>query len=351
MFSTCKKMNIAILLPLKEKYTKISSGAVSLMVNSHLQNSKFRQTTKIYGSENKKMLDKKNFIPITSNKFFFTNFFYVKSFEKMIDPKTEIIEIHNRPKYFFKLKKNFPHIKFCLFFHNNPLDLIGSKSIRERKYLYKKADKLVFLSFWMKNKFFKGFRTSNNKKIKIFYPGVKSIKNFPSKKNIILFVGKLNEAKGFHIFQKALSKFVLKNKSWRAIAVGIEPRREILPNENILELGEVSNKKVLNLISDSKITVACSCWDEPLGRLPIESSSRGSFPVVSNKGGLTETLSNSFSILKKNNSEELLKKIEFLSNNPSTLLKFQKKVFMNFKLSLKNTTEKLDCIRLSLFEK
>ena len=344
-------MNIAILLPLKEKYTKIGSGAVSLMVNSHLKFSKFKNSTKIYGCKTQNTLDKKNFLPIVSNKFFFTNFFYVRSFKKIIDPKTDIVEIHNRPKYFFNLKKKFPHKKFCLFFHNNPLDLIGSKTVKERKYLYQKTDKLVFLSLWMKKNFFKGFKNIKNKKIKIFYPGVDTIKKFPRKKNIILFVGKLNEAKGFHIFQKALSKFVSKNKNWRAIAVGTEPRRKILPNKNILELGEVSNKKVLNLISDSKITVACSCWNEPLGRLPIESSSRGSFPIVSKKGGLTETLSNKFSILKNNNSNELLKKIEYLFNNPSKLLKLQKKVFVNFKLSLKSTTKELDYIRLSLITK
>ena len=68
-------MNIAILLPLKEKYTKIGSGAVSLMVNSHLKFSKFKNSTKIYGCKTQNTLDKKNFLPIVSNKFFFTNFF------------------------------------------------------------------------------------------------------------------------------------------------------------------------------------------------------------------------------------------------------------------------------------
>jgi len=342
-------MNIAILLPFKEKYTKIGSGAVTLMVNSHLKYSKFKKTTKIYGSKTKNIFDKKNFIEIISNNFFFTNFFYVRSFKKLIDPQTDIIEIHNRPKYFLILKKNFPRKKFCLFFHNDPLHLIGSKSIKERKYLYEKADKLIFLSRWMKNKFFKGIKNTNNKKIKIFYPGVETIKKFPKKKNIILFVGKLNEAKGYHIYQRALSKFILINKNWRAIAVGSEPRRKISSTKTILELGTISNKRVLNLISVSKISVACSCWNEPLGRLPIESSSRGSFPIVSNNGGLTETISNKFSILRNNNSNELFKKIQYLCNNPNKLLKFQKKVFVNFKLTLKRTTKELDCIRHSLF--
>ena len=35
-------MNIAILLPLKEKYTKVGAGAVSILVNTHLAKSKYK---------------------------------------------------------------------------------------------------------------------------------------------------------------------------------------------------------------------------------------------------------------------------------------------------------------------
>ena len=54
-------MNIAILLPLKEKYTHIGGGAVSILVNTHLKNSKYKKTTRIYGSKIEKVLDSNNF--------------------------------------------------------------------------------------------------------------------------------------------------------------------------------------------------------------------------------------------------------------------------------------------------
>ena len=100
-------MNIAILLPLKEKYTKVGGGAVSILVNTHLPKSKYKKTTYIYGSKVNKPLDTKNFKSLDSNKNFFSNSSYVSSFQKKIFPKTDIIELHNRPKYFFILKKNF----------------------------------------------------------------------------------------------------------------------------------------------------------------------------------------------------------------------------------------------------
>ena len=344
-------MNIAILLPLKEKYTKIGAGAVSILVNTHLRKSKYKKTTRVYGSNIDRPLDSNIFSPLSSNKNFFSNSTYVKSFEKKILPKTDVIELHNRPRYFFHLKKKFPNKKFILFFHNNSLDLKGSQTVTDRKYLYKELDCLVFLSVWMKDQFFKDIKITDSKKIKIFYPGIEFDKKFPVKKNTILFVGKLNHAKGYDIYSNAVSKFLKTNRSWKGICVGSETRREILKKKNILELGEIPNKEVLKLISQSKITIACSRWNEPLGRLPIESASRGSFPIVSNRGGLVETLEESFSILKTNNSNELLKKINFLVKNPKKLLSMQKKIFENFNLSLKNTTKEIDYIRDSLFEK
>ena len=344
-------MNISILLPLKEKYTRIGGGAVSILVNTHLKMSKYKKTTRIYGSKIEKAIDPNNFYPLDSNKNFFSNLSFVKSFEKKIHVNTDIIELHNRPRYFFHLKKKLPNKKFILFFHNNPLDLKGSQSTADRKYLYENTDRLVFLSVWMKDQFFKDLKIIDTEKIKIFYPGVEILKKFPVKKNIILFVGKLNHTKGYDIYSNAVSKFLKTNKTWSGIAIGSEPRREIKKYKGIIELGEVPNKKVLELISQSKITIACSRWNEPLGRLPIESASRGSFPIVSNKGGLVETLTEDFSILKNNNSNQLLKKLNFLRDNPKRLLSLQKNIFKNFKHSLKTTTKKIDKIRNDLFKK
>ena len=141
------------------------------------------------------------------------------------------------------------------------MDLKGSEKHSDRKFLYENVDSLVFLSVWMKDQFFRDLKITNTKKINIFYPGVQTEKKFPVKKNIILFVGKLNRAKGYDIYTDAVSRFLKNHKTWKGIAVGSEPRREIHKNKDIVELGEISNKKVLQLISKSKITVACSRWD------------------------------------------------------------------------------------------
>ena len=146
-------MKIAILLPQKESYTNINAGSVSILVSSHLSNSLFKKNTKIYGALVKEPLNKKNFFSISSNKRFFTNRSYVASFSSKIDKDVDIIELHNRPKYFFYLKKIFPQKKFIIYFHNDPNDLDGSRSLLERKFILSNCDKVVCLSNWIKSKF------------------------------------------------------------------------------------------------------------------------------------------------------------------------------------------------------
>ena len=54
--------------------------------------------------------------------------------------------------------------KFILIFHNNPLSLGGSKSFEDIKILLDKCEKLIFVSNWVKEKFFEYFSTLRNVK-------------------------------------------------------------------------------------------------------------------------------------------------------------------------------------------
>ena len=63
--------------------------------------------------------------------------------------------------------------------------------------------------------------------------GIKKITNINLKKKEknILFVGKLNRAKGYHIFVDAASKFKSLNPNWNFIAIGNEARKNIFPDK------------------------------------------------------------------------------------------------------------------------
>ncbi len=343
-------MKIAIILPLKEIYNKNHAGAVSILVNSHLKYSIYKKVTKIFGSSTNEPMNKNIFFPI-KKKSFFKNRLYIKSIAKVIRTDSEsIIEIHNRPEYFFYLKKKFPYKKFILFFHNDPNNLRYSQKPAQREFIAKKCDKIVFLSNWIKKQFLKDTNINDSPALNVFYPGVKIIKNFPVKKNIVVFVGKLNSDKGYDIYLNAINIFLKKFPTWKSFSIGAEDRRVISVSPNTMELGHVSNIKVLKIYERASIAIANSTRDEPLGRLPIEASSRGCVSIVSKSGGLTETIDKNSTILKNNNYVEIFNKLSKLASNIKNLRKKQLDIFNNFKYDLQNQTLVLDNIR-SLFNK
>ena len=280
-----------IILPNKEKFSKNESGAASIFAKDSLKPKDYKSYI-IYGnSKNNEKKYKKIFVNANQKNKLLSNYLYIKKFiSKFKNKNITLFEIHNRPEYVINLKKNFPSAKFIIFYHNDPTKLRGSKNLSQRKFLNNNCTN-VFLSNYIKNCFYKDFSTYKKNNF-ILYPGVRT-GNFKKiqKKKLIVFCGKLNEAKGYDIFIKTAS-IVKKNKKfkdWKFISIGSERRRIIKKNSYVKEFGQISNSKILKIYEKSSIAIAPSTWDEPLGRLPLEANSRGCFVISSNKGGLPES--------------------------------------------------------------
>ena len=61
----------------------------------------------------------------------------------------------------------------------------------------------------------------------------------------------------------------------------------------------------LNIFKKTSITVACSRWEEPFGRTSLEASANGCAVIITNKGGLPETVTDA-KILEELNQTHLL---------------------------------------------
>ena len=347
-------MKIVTLLPYKENFSKIETGAVSIFVNSLNKLSKFKKNTTIYGSTNFKPLSKnyKNLV-YTKTLFQSSSKRYIIEFLKKInDKKIDILEIHNRPIY-LKYLKNLSNTKKIIFFHNNPLEMQGSSSKKDRLNIYYTADAIIFNSNWTKNKFLDDLSIDiNDEKLQIIPQSTSRVNiDFSKKKKIISFIGKLNFAKGYDIFGEAIIKILNKYNDWSAVVIGNEPRQKIFyEHKNLKILGYKNNNFVLNKLKEVNISVVPSKWDEPFGRSSLEAASRGCAVIRSDKGGLNETTSYSI-VLKKLTSEEIYKKIEFLINNPVKLKQLQVKTYKNFKLTNENSSKILDKVREKIIYK
>ena len=328
-------MKIAVLLPYKENFSVNYAGAVSLFVKDTIIHSRFKKSTFVFGNMDYKKPFLKNYINVQLNKNILQSKSknYIKNFiqhEKKIN--CDIIEIHNRPNY-IKYLNHLINKKIILYFHNDPLSMNGSSSLKDRLYLLNNIDKILFNSKWSQKRFFLDIENDEllKQKTSVCYQSTSKVNvNFKNKRKIISFVGKLNTAKGYDLFGKAILKILDKYPDWKSVVIGDEPREKIVFNhKNLTVKGYTKHNYVLNLLKKISISVICSRWEEPFGRTSLEAASRGSAVIISGRGGLPET-SRSAIILKKLSSHEIFLEIEKLILDKKKLLNLQLKNYRNF---------------------
>ncbi|MDB4339745.1 glycosyltransferase [Pelagibacteraceae bacterium] len=345
-------MNISILLPYKENFSPSYPGAVSLFVYETSKISKYKKNITVFGNTNYKNKFNLKYVNIDLNRDIFTSQtkLYVTKFinlERKYD--SSIIEIHNRPSYIHILNSNLKNRVFTLYFHNDPLSMEGSKTIDQRKKLLKYCYKIIFNSAWSKKRFLEGLENKfiNSNKLLIFYQSAKknNISIIKNKKKWITFVGKLNRAKGYDVFSKSIIKVLNKFPNWKAIVIGDEKREKIsLKHKNATILGFKKHEEVLKIFSKTSITVACSRWEEPFGRTSLEASANGCAVVITNKGGLPETVTDA-KIINNLNEKILTKTISKLIEDNKLRKKLQSLSIKNFYLTHKFVSNNIDLYR------
>ena len=345
-------MKIAILLPYKENFSPQYPGAVSLFVNETSKISAYKKDIIVFGSTSFEKKFNLKYININSRKnpFESQTKHYVNEFIKLQNLHNfSIIEIHNRPSYINILSNKIKNKVFSLYFHNDPLSMNGSKTIKDRKLLLKTCYKIIFNSNWSKKRFLEGLENKfvNSNKLVVFFQSAKknNISILNKKKNWITFVGKLNKAKGYDIFSKAIKNILNKYPNWKAKIIGDEKREKIeLKHINADILGFLPHYKVLEIFKQTSIAVACSRWEEPFGRTSLEASASGCAVIITDKGGLPETVTNA-KILKDLSVKNLEQVIKKFIENKKLRSEYQKLSLKNFYLTHEYITNKIDSYR------
>ena len=345
-------MKISILLPYKENFSPDYAGAVSLFINSTTKISLYKKQITIYGATDFKSIFNLNYINIPLKKELFKSQGkeYVKKFVLLHKNNlSDVIEIHNRPLYVKYIKEL--NSKIILYFHNDPLSMGGSKSVDQRVELLSNCSKIIFNSEWSKKRFLLNLDVIYYKsdKLEVIHQSINKEKiNIKTKKNIITFVGKLNSAKGYDLFGKAVIKILNQYPTWKSIVIGDELREEInFTHKNLKNIGFQNHKKVLEIFKKTSISVACSRWEEPFGRTSLEAASRGCAVIISNRGGLPETITNGI-ILQKLTSSNIYKEIKKLIDDKKKRIKLQKLSLKNFYLTDEFICKKIDNYRNKL---
>jgi glycosyltransferase involved in cell wall biosynthesis len=181
---------------------------------------------------------------------------------------------------------------------NNQFNQIGIKKINLKEYKY-----------WIDLKHFKpmDLKKSRNK------IGVED-------RFTVLFVGRLIPIKGI----KLLVEIALELEHIQFLFIGTGPLEPFLKNTskhnlNIKFLGQVQNLDLPAYYNSADIFCIPSQYEEGLGRVAMESVACGTPVVGSNRGGISEALDKTVSILMEPTSENLKNSIKMLQTNKGQL--------------------------------
>ena len=346
------KKEIAVVLPNKEDYSLNNAAAASIWVKD-FNKGIIANKQLVFGIATSSPLTK-NFINLKKKNLIDNSFFYLKNFIKKLPKSIKVIEIHNRPHFFFFLKEKIPKYKFILIFHNDPNTLRGSKTIKEKIEILERCDEIIFVSNYVKQRFYYNLYSYLPLKGQIIYPATNyfnhNFKKELTKKKTIIFVGKLNSSKGYDVFGEAVIDILNKYKDWRGIAAGNEKRESYNFNHKRFKIIKwSSHKKIINIYKSTSISIVPSRWDEPFGRTAMESSDLGNALITSGRGGLMETASNPI-VLKKVNKKNIIKEVERLIKSPIILKKIQKFNYKNRKINYNDNLEKLNSLKLNMLK-
>lgn len=345
-------MKINILLPYKEKFDENKASSVSITVKNNLKHSKFLNDIRIFGQDTDNPLFKKNFKGIKYSLFSLKskNRYLADQMCNLVldsDDKEQIIEIHNRPYLVEQVKKKISNFPVCLFLHNDPKTMRGTKSILERQKILTQCSTIFCVSNYVKAQFLDGIIT-DREKVVVLYNGVeRKFEKFPTKKKEILYVGRLVAEKGVDLYVEVIRSIAKIFPDWTFNLIGSYKLGE---NKNINSYAYNISKKfkdigsqtcfygfkdhdfVLEKMKNTSIIVIPSLWEEPFGLVASESMSAGIAIIASKIGGIPEIIGNNGILIESINYLKLRKALIELINNKEKREYFQKLAWDNFKL-------------------
>ena len=362
-------MKINILLPYKEKFDENKASSVSITVKNNLMHTKFLNGIKIYGQNVENALFKDNFVGLNYSIFSLKskNVYLLHRMLKMIsadNSKKQLIEIHNRP-YLINQINRFNHFPISLFFHNDPLTMRGSKSIRERQNILEKCAAVFCVSEYIKQQFMKGISTETQK-VHVLYNGVnRKITHFPEKKKEILFVGRLVSEKGVDLYVEVVKSIAFNYPDWNfgiigSLKLGDQNKTNFFGNKVIEKFKSIGSQaryygfKDYSFVEDkmktASIIVIPSLWQEPFGLVAAEAMSHGICIIASKVGGIPEIIRDNGVLIENINFQKLEKSLIELIDNDKLRKFYQKKAWKDLKFSAEYSSKKLDNYRKTIFK-
>lgn len=139
-----------------------------------------------------------------------------------------------------------------------------------------------------------------------------------SKKNQIIFAGRLTPGKGPQVLLKAIPTILKKFPDFTFLFCGegflkdqlIKMSQKMSLQEKVKFLGRISHAKLLHYLRESSLSIVPSIWPESFGRVSIESLAASTPTVVTTRVGVADYIQkNQWGIVSRPTSSQLAKSV------------------------------------------
>lgn len=330
---------IAVVLPYGEHFSPTHTGAIGLCRKEYVEHSRFGSQIKVFGGQSLDGHPEVDYTKINIKFGWFSR--KTKAYSHAIlntakDAGVKIIEINNRPIMVHQLAKKTDK-KIVLYLHNDPTEMKGAKTAKQRKWLIRHCAAIFCVSEFIKARFLSD-TNAHPTHVHVAYPGIKlpTVK-LEQKQKLFLYSGRMIEEKGALAFAQALSIVLPQLPDWRGVMIGATTRDSQTAYEQetravINALGEraeyrpfSSHQSVMALFQRAHIAVVPSVWDEPFGRTAAEALANGCALICSDRGGLKEITNGAAMRCHEVSAEALAAQMLLLASHQTLRSDFQNK--------------------------
>jgi UDP-glucose:(glucosyl)LPS alpha-1,2-glucosyltransferase len=214
-----------------------------------------------------------------------------------------LIEVHNRIDIALYLAGRFPAIPVWSFLNNDPQEMRGARTPRQRVALLGRLARIGTSSAYLRGRLLDGVATPTRDPVVL--PNWLDLRRVPppaaERELVILFAGRVVANKGADTFVQACARALPDLPGWRAEMIGADRfapdspetdfTRALRPQADaagITMLGYRPHEDVLAAMARAAIVVVPSRWPEPFGLVALEAMAAGAALLVAPRGGLAE---------------------------------------------------------------
>lgn len=240
--------------------------------------------------------------------------------------RPSLIEVHNKPQLALAMSRFAP---VQLILHNDPQEMRGARSPREREKLLSKLH-VITVSDWLRRRFLEDIDAAPV----TVMPNCIDLAGLPPRAEPrareILFVGRIVADKGVDAFVRAWGNVGRRLPGWSASMIGADRFQKNAPRTafvsavereadvaGVAHWGYQPYEVVLQAMARASIVVVPSRWLEPFGLTALEAMASGAAVIASRNGGLPEVVGDAALHANPDVPDQLENAILHLASNDS----------------------------------